>query len=59
MLSPLCFPLRPGGSIVTLCTFYFYKIIGKLIAFLQLQEFILCNTTVDSFTTTARSSPPN
>ncbi len=59
MLSPLCLSLRPGGSIVTLCAFYFYKLIGKLIAFLQLQEFSLRNTTVDSFTTTARRSPPN
>jgi hypothetical protein len=43
---------------VTLCAFYFYKLIGKLIAFLQLQELSLRNTTVASFTTAARRSPP-
>jgi hypothetical protein len=48
MLSPLCLLLlvRPGGSIVTLRAFYFYKLIGKLIAFLQLQEFSLRNPIV-------------
>jgi hypothetical protein len=41
MLSPLCQLLlvRLGGYIVKLCAFYFYKLIGKLTAFLQLQEF--------------------
>jgi hypothetical protein len=35
-LSPLCrlFLVRPGGYMVTLCVFYFYKLIGKLTTFL-------------------------
>ncbi len=35
LLSPswLLFLVRPGGSIVTLCVFYFYKIIRKLTLF--------------------------
>ena len=39
--SPLCLLLlvRPGGYTVNLCAFYFYKLIGKLTAFLQFQEF--------------------
>jgi hypothetical protein len=45
MLSPLCLLLlvRLGGYIVNLCAFYFYKLIGKLTAFLQLQEFSFHN----------------
>ena len=41
MLSPLCLILlvRLGGYKVNLCVFYFYKLIGKLTASLQLQEF--------------------
>jgi hypothetical protein len=37
---PLCLLLlvRLGGFIVNLCDFYFYKIIGKLTVFLNLQE---------------------
>jgi hypothetical protein len=37
-LSFLCQLLlvRLGGYIVNLCVFYFYKLIGKLTAFLQL-----------------------
>jgi hypothetical protein len=31
--------VRLGGYIVNLYDFYFYKLIGKLTAFLQLQEF--------------------
>ena len=52
MLSPLYLILlvRPGGYTVNLCSFYFYKFIGKLTAFLQLQEFSLCNITVVSST---------
>ncbi len=46
-----------GGYIVTLCAFYFYKLIGKLTAFWQLQEFSLRNMTVASSTTAARRSP--
>ena len=40
--SPLCLLLlvRLGGYIVNLCAFYSYKLIGKLTAFLQLQEFV-------------------
>jgi hypothetical protein len=63
-LSPLCLLLlvRLRGCIVNLCTFYFYKLIGKLTAFLQLQEFSLRNPTVSSnssSTTAARRSPHN
>jgi hypothetical protein len=42
-----------AGYIVNLCTFYFYKIIGKLTVFFQLQEFSLCNLPVVSSTTIA------
>ncbi len=61
MPSPLCLLLlvRPGGYILNLCDFYFYKLIGKLTAFLQLQEFSLRNQTVDSSTTAAQRSPPS
>jgi hypothetical protein len=47
-LFPLCLLLlvRLGGYIVILCVFYIYKFIGKLTAFLQLQEFSLRNVTV-------------
>jgi hypothetical protein len=34
---------------VKLCAFYFYKLIGKLTAFLQLQEFSLLNLPVASY----------
>jgi hypothetical protein len=37
---------RHGGYIVKLCTFYFYKVIGKLTSSLQFQEFSLLNITV-------------
>ena len=39
--SLLCLLLlvRPGGYTVNLCAFYFYNLIGKLTASLQLQEF--------------------
>ena len=55
MLSPLCLLLlvRLGGYTVNLCAFYFYKLIGKLTAFLQLQEFSLRNLPVVSSTTAA------
>jgi hypothetical protein len=49
--------VRLGGYIVNLCAFYFYKLVGKLTAFLQLQEFSLRNMTVTSSTTAARRSP--
>ena len=48
---------RPGGYTVNLCDFYFYKIIGKLTAFFQLQEFSLHNITVVSSTSSTQSSP--
>ncbi len=40
-LSLLCrlLPVRLGGTIVNLSEFYSYRLIGKLTAFLQLQEF--------------------
>ena len=58
-LSPLFLLLlvRLGGYIVNLCAFYFYKLIGKLTAFLQLQEFSLRNLPVASSITAARRSP--
>ena len=41
LASPSCLLLlvRPGGYTVNLCVFYFYKLIEKLTASLQLQEF--------------------
>jgi hypothetical protein len=40
LVSPLCLILlvRPGGYTVNLCSFYFYKLIGKLTDSLQLQD---------------------
>ncbi len=60
-LSPLCLLLlvRLGGYIVNLCAFYFYKLIVKLTAFLQLQGFSLRNLPVASSTTAAPRSPPS
>ncbi len=57
-LYHLCLLLlvRLGGYIVNLSDFYSYRIIGKLTAFLQLQEFSLCNQTRDFSTTAARRS---
>jgi hypothetical protein len=46
--------VRPAGYIVNLSDFYSYRIIGKLTAFLQLQEFCQRNQIVDSSTTAAR-----
>jgi hypothetical protein len=41
--------VRLGDYIVNLCVFYFYKLIGKLTAFVQLQqEFSLRNPTSSS-----------
>jgi hypothetical protein len=56
--SPLCLLLlvRLGGYIVNSLDCYSYRIIGKLTAFLQLQEFSLRNMTVDSSTSAARRS---
>ena len=46
-LSPLylMYLVRLGGYIVNLFAFYFYRLIGKLTAFLQLQEFSPRNQT--------------
>ena len=38
------------------CDFYSYRLVGKLTAFLQLEEFSLRNVTVDSSTSAARLS---
>jgi hypothetical protein len=58
-LSPLCLLLlvRLGGYRVNLCAFYSNWLIGKLTAFLQLQEFSLHNRPVDCSTSAARRSP--
>ncbi len=48
--------VRVGGYIVNLLDFYSYRLIGKLTAFLQLQEFSQRNQPVDSFTFAARLS---
>jgi hypothetical protein len=60
MLSPLYLLLivRLGDYKVNLCNFYFYKLIGKLTAFLQLQEFSFRIQTVDFSTTATQRSPP-
>ena len=51
--SYLLLLVRLGGYIVNLCDFYSYKVIGKLTAFLQLQEFSLRKPTVDFSTSAA------
>jgi hypothetical protein len=50
--------VRPTGYIVNLSDFYSYRLIGKLTAFLQLQEFCQHNQIVDSSTTSSRLSLP-
>jgi hypothetical protein len=50
----LLFLVRLGGYIANLSDFYSYRIIGKLTAFLQPQEFSFRNTTVDCSTSTVR-----
>ena len=57
-LSPLSllFLVRLGGYTVNLYDFYFYNLIGKLTAFLQLQEFSMRNRTVTSSTINALPS---
>ena len=57
--SYLLLLVRLGDYIVNLCDFYSYKLIGKLTAFLQLQEFSLHNPIVSSSTTVALRSPPS
>ena len=61
MISHLCLLLlvRLGGYIANLSDFYSYRLIGKLTAFLQLQEFCQRNQIVDSSTTAARLSLPS
>jgi len=44
--------VRVGGYIVNLLDFYSYRLIGKLTAFLQLQEFSFRKPTVDFSTST-------
>ncbi len=60
MICPLFLILlvRLGDYIVNLCDCYFYKLIGKLTAFLEYQEFILYIQTVDFSTTVVWRSPP-
>ena len=55
-LYHLCLLLlvRLGGYVVNLSDFYSYRLIGKLTAFLQLQEFSLHKPTVVSSTSAAR-----
>jgi hypothetical protein len=48
--------VRLGGYIVNLSDFFSYSLIGKLTAFLQLQEFSLRNSPVASSTSAARLS---
>ena len=57
-LYHLCLLLlvRLGGYIVKLSDFYSYRLIGKLTAFLHLQELRLCNPPVDYSTSTVRLS---
>ena len=55
--SYLLFLVRPGGYISTLSDFYSYKLIGKLNAFFQFQEFSFRNPPVeDSSTFSVRCS---
>ena len=58
ILPPSCLVLlvRLVVYIANLCVFYFYRLIGKLIAFLQLQEFILHKLPVDTSTFVTRCS---
>jgi hypothetical protein len=53
--SPLCLLLlvRLGGYIVNSLDCYSYKLIGKMTAFLQFQEFSLRNPLVDFSTSAA------
>ncbi len=57
-LSLLCLMLivRLGDYIVNSCDFYSYRLIGKLTAFLQVQEFIFRKPTVTSSTSDTRPS---
>ena len=53
----LLLSVRLGVYIVNWCSFYSYRIIGKLTDFFHLQEFIFLNLTVTSSTTTTWPSP--
>ncbi len=58
--SYLLFVVRVGGYIVNLLDFHSYRVIGKLTAFLQLQEFIFRkHTQVVSSPSAARLSSRN
>jgi hypothetical protein len=58
--SCLLLLVRQTGYIVNLSEFYSYRLIGKLTAFLQLQEFRLCrHTQVTSSPSAARLSSHN
>ncbi len=54
----LIFLVRLGGYIVNSLDYYSYRFIGKLTAFLQLQESILRNPPVDYSTSAERRSRP-
>ncbi len=51
VLSPVCllFLVRPGGCIVTLCSFYFYQIIGKLTSSFSSSEVQFAQHDCDQF----------
>jgi hypothetical protein len=53
----LSFRGKPGEEKVSGCELYSYRLIGKLTAFLQLQEFRLRLLPLDSFTSAVRCSP--
>jgi hypothetical protein len=55
----ILFLVRLGGYIVNFSDFYSYRLIGKLTAFLQVQEFSLWKLTVVSSTSTTRLSLKN
>ena len=64
IVSPLhlLFLVRPGVSIVTLCTFYFYKIIGKLTDFVRFSHSFRISVYVTrllSVPLPTRCCPPN
>ncbi len=55
----LLFLVHQAGYIVNLSDFYSYRLIGKLTASLQLQEFCQRDQIVDSTTSAARLSLPS
>jgi hypothetical protein len=55
----ILFLVHLGGYIVNFSDFYSYRLIGKLTAFLQFQEFSLWKLTVVSSTSTVRLSLNN